>query len=113
MIIFYQPSTGQVMAVYSGNTSSKVWERQGCLQATVPTNLESKLSRNHAVEVANGEVRSITPRQNPVQPIAAPSENAAQTRRARIQELKAMGRSAWTTAQFRELLELLAESVTR
>ena len=112
MIVSYELATGQVVAIYSGKTSSKAWDQQGCLSASVPPHLESQLTRDHTVEVTNGAVVSITPRGNPVQPAASSSEIAAQSRLARIQEILAMGRSSWTTSQLRELTELLANGFT-
>jgi len=109
MIVFYDPATGQVMAIYSGGTNSKAWEEQGCLRASVPPNLESQVTRDHTVKITDDEVTSIAPQVNPTQPPPEPGGDARQAQRDRIQELRAIGRSAWTVAQLRELIELLAE----
>ena len=50
------------------------------------------------------------PRLGDLLPLPAPV--AAQSRTARIAELQAIPRSNWTTAQMRELIDLLAQELT-
>lgn len=64
MIVFYDPADGQVMAVYSGNTTSTVWTDRGFLRA----NSDIAVTRDHKVVVVDGKVTSATPNSNPDQP---------------------------------------------
>lgn len=72
MIIFYDPATMQVMALYSGGTTSTVWTDQGFLEAQVPLGpLEAdllNLGRDAQVTVVVGVVTSVTSALNPVLP---------------------------------------------
>ena len=64
MIIFYDPSDGQVMAVYSGDTTSTVWIDRGFLRASS----EIPVTRDHKVVVVDDKVTNVTSSPNPEQP---------------------------------------------
>jgi len=71
MIIFYNPVDGQVMAVYTDDTSSTVWTNQGFLRARS----DILVTRDHQVVVAGGVVTSATPNTNPVPPPLPPTND--------------------------------------
>lgn len=112
MIVFYEPVTNQVMAVFSGDTGSTVWQDQGYLRATVPLEFQTQVDREHTVVVTNNQVTAVTPSLNPVQPVLDREDPAISNRQSRIAELQAIPRSNWTTAELRELVELLAQAMT-
>ncbi len=64
MIVFYDPADGQVMAVYSDDTTSTVWTDRGFLKAAS----DIPVTRDHKVVVVGGEVISVMPSVNPEQP---------------------------------------------
>ena len=74
MIVFYDPNNdNQVMAVYSHDTDSPVWESQGFLRAEVKTpEMKTAVSRNSTVVIERSEVVSATGRVNLVQPAPDP-----------------------------------------
>ena len=67
MIIFFDPANGQVMAIYSTDTTSTVWTDQGFVKARS----DIRVTRDHRVVVENDKVVSATPRPNPEQPAAS------------------------------------------
>lgn len=76
MIIFYDPNNGnQVMAVYSHDTESPVWENRGFLRAEVVNeSFKRAISRDRKVSVIDWIVAGHWASTNPEQPIPAPSD---------------------------------------
>ena len=77
MIIFYDPKNGnQVVALYTGNTNSKLWTDQGFVRAEVNDPELQKLvdgySRDCTVDIVDGQVTGCTPKTNAVQPTPDP-----------------------------------------
>lgn len=64
MEIWYDPSSGQVMALYSTRYTGTVWPDAGYLRAETDLNL----TRDYRVTVSKGRVESATPRVNPSTP---------------------------------------------
>ena len=102
MIIFYDPNNGnQVMAVYSHDTESTVWEDQGFLRlAILGKEFQKKISRDTAIVVTMGSVSDVFPRVNSVQPTPDPKA-------IRVGELEAqLAVSDLTTMELNELARL-------
>jgi hypothetical protein len=83
MIVYYQPATGQVMAVYSHGTTSKEWEQQGYIRG------ETRLpvDRDSRVVVVEGDIIAVEPSPNPVQPQPNAKRLAREAARKRLQGL--------------------------
>ena len=102
MIVFYDPNNGkQVMAVYSHDTESKVWESRGFLRAEVEDpQLQQLINRDSTVDVLDGKVISIFARVNSVQPTISASA-------ARAGELESkLATSELNIAELNELARL-------
>ena len=71
MIVFYDPTNkNQVMAVYSGDTSSPVWEQRGYLRVDVPPEFTHLIGdRDVKLTISDGEVTAVIPATNRLQPI--------------------------------------------
>ncbi len=103
MIVFYKPDTGQVMAFYTGGTTSTYWGDRGFEQATVPKDCQAdmkRLQRDAQVTVVDGEVTSVMPSTNPEQPQPSP-EN---TRLAELRTKLAGG--VLTVSEVSEMLRM-------
>jgi len=72
MLIFYNPADGQVMAYYTHSTKSTHWESLGYTRLEIDPGIKDleRLGRNCRVEVVDGDVISVTPHLNPIQPAA-------------------------------------------
>ena len=101
MIVFYDPNNqNQVMALYSGDTTSRVWADRGYLKAEVALNLEATISRNHRCTVRDGTVTAISGHTNSSQP-------TIDARTLQIRALNAkLQADTITDAEVRELLKL-------
>ena len=76
MIAFYDPqNNNQVQAIYTGDTTSQVWEQRGYLKARVPAQFQGVISREHRVDVSEGVVTNISAQPNAIQPTEAPNTN--------------------------------------
>ena len=90
MLIFYNASDMQVMALYSGTYSGTVWTDQGYVALEVVAS-ESDLAalqtlrRDCYIAVVDGSVTTVTARSNPVQPQPNSEEAAAATNKATAQ----------------------------
>ena len=69
MIVFVNPGTFQVEAVFSHSTDSTVWTDQGFVEYPVAdTKALRKITRNHKATIKDGVVTSARKSVNPVQP---------------------------------------------
>ena len=89
MIVFFDPATGQVMAVYTTDTTSAVWAAQGFIRAQVPPGpIEAevaRLARDAQVTVFGGVVTGVMATgPNPIQPGPAPNEAALAAHHANL-----------------------------
>ena len=81
MLVFYDPAkTNQVMAIYTGNTTSDAWESQGYqrIQVSKPTLVKQigAMARDCKVTISKGQVTKVTASVNPVQPQPDPADVA-------------------------------------
>lgn len=110
MIVFYDPADGQVHAKCAREYNGTWWQDRGYVEATVPVELESLLNdyeRECFVTVRGGEVATVEPRANPIQPTPEPGILERQARTDRIREIQNLGMDNWTDQQMREMLLLL------
>ena len=85
MLVFYDPSAqNQIMAVYTGDTKSPVWEEHGYLRAEVWDGVTVSRERR-VLTFIGGRVAETVPRPNPVQPQPNAQDFINAARRARLQ----------------------------
>jgi len=107
MIAFINPGDGQVMAIYSGDTTSTKWEQEGYVRKTVPSTLEGELlnlARDCKVVLgASGEIVGCVANVNPIQAEESPLSESHKKLRALHDKLKA---DTITDAEIRGMLRL-------
>lgn len=86
MEIWYNPSDGQVMAVYSHRYAGQHWSDQGYERAEVPDAF-ARVTRDHRVTVEGGVVTGIEATPNPVQPTPSGDELRSAAEAALIERL--------------------------
>jgi len=104
VLIFYDPARqNQVMALYTGGTTSEEWERRGYIAATVPDDLAqdvARLGRDAKVTIKKGEITGVSPLPNPEQPQRSPRD-------VRLRELHGrLENDTITPKETREMLRL-------
>mgnify|MGYP005819558321 CR=1 FL=1 len=103
MIVFIDPQSMQVMAVYSGDTTSTGWQDQGYVRKAVPEECQADVQR-HARDSKvtlgrDGDIVGCVANVNPVQPTRLPP--------TRLDDLRAKLRAdTIDDAEVREMLRL-------
>ena len=83
MEIWYEPTNGQVMAVYSSRYSGSVWQDAGYLEAESA----QALTRDHRVTVSDGKVTAAVQNANPVRPAVSDQVLEDRAKQALINQL--------------------------
>lgn len=72
MIVFIDPNNqNQVMALYTGDTTSTAWTDQGFVKCAIPVELQGQIeqyTRDCRLSIVGGVVTGVTSAVNPVQP---------------------------------------------
>lgn len=107
MVVFINPTTQQVMALYSHDTTSTVWTAQGFSRVVLddPEIIAevSRHGRDCALQFSGSTVTGVIARPNPVQPQPKPDT----PEQARLKALNAkLQADTITDAEVRELLRL-------